>query len=126
HIPYKGASASVSDLAGGQIDTSFTTMPTAAALYQAGRITPVAVSSPERNRDTPDVPTFAELGMPELTVQSWWGLVAPAGTPKEVLQRLEAAVGKVLQSDAVKQRLASVSVVQPADSGAAALQAFLT
>jgi len=126
HIPYKGAAASVSDLAGGQIQTSFTTMPTAAALYQAGRIAPIAVSAPERQPDTPDVPTFRELGMPDLTVQSWWGLVAPAGTPQDVLQRLDAAVGKVMQSDVVKQRLAGVGVALPADTGAPALQDFLT
>jgi len=125
HIPYKGASASVNDLAGGQIETSFTTMPTAAALFQAGRITPIAVSSPQRQADTPDVPTFAELGMQQLTVQSWWGLVAPAGTPQDVLQRLDAAMHKVMQSDVVKQRLAGVGVALPSDVSAKALQGFV-
>lgn len=126
HIPYKGASASVNDLAGGQIETSFTTMPTAAALYQAGRIKPIAVSSPERQRDTPDVPTFRESGLPDLTVESWWGVMAPAGTPADVVQRLDAAMKNVMQSDAVKQRLSSVGVRLPPDTSAQALQNLLT
>lgn len=126
HIPYKGASASVNDLAGGQIETSFTTMPTAAALYQGGRIMPIAVSSPERQPGTPDVPTFKELGLPDLTVQSWWGLTAPAGTPPEVLRRLEAAMQKVMKSGVIKERLASVGVSLPPDTGARAYQDLLT
>ncbi|SAI72415.1 putattive exported protein [Bordetella ansorpii] len=125
HIPYKGASASVNDLAGGQIETSFTTMPTAAALYQAGRIKPIAVSSPQRQADTPEVPTFSELGLPDLTVESWWGLMAPAGTPQDVLQRLDAAMKKVMQAEPVKQRLSSVGVSLPPDTSAAALQKLL-
>ena len=125
HIPYKGASASVNDLAGGQIDTSFTTMPSAAALYQAGRIKPVAVSSPQRQADTPDLPTFRESGLPDLTVESWWGLMAPAGTPKDVIQRLDAAMTKVMQAEPVKQRLSSVGVSLPPDTSAAALQKLL-
>jgi len=126
HVPYKGASASVSDLAGGQIESSFTTMPTAAALYQAGKLKPIAVSSPERQADTPDVPTFKEMGLPDLTVQSWWGLMAPAGTPQPVMQRLEQAMAKVMQADSVKERLSSVGVSLPPDTGARALQDYLT
>ncbi|MEN4918898.1 tripartite tricarboxylate transporter substrate binding protein [Achromobacter spanius] len=125
HIPYKGASASVNDLAGGQIQASFTTMPTAVALYQGGKIKPLAVSSPSRQADTPDVPTFQELGYPGLTVQSWWGLVAPAGTPEDVQKKLADAMAKVMQSDAVKQRLSSVGMNLPSDTSAAALKALL-
>ncbi len=125
HIPYKGASASVNDLAGGQIQASFTTMPTAVALYQGGKIKPLAVSSPARQADTPDVPTFQELGYPGLTVQSWWGLVAPAGTPEDVQKKLSDAMAKVMQSDAVKQRLSSVGMNLPSDTSAAALKALL-
>lgn len=125
HIPYKGASASVNDLAGGQIQTSFTTMPTAVALYQGGKIKPLAVSSPARHPDTPDVPTFQELGYPGLTVQSWWGLVAPAGTPKAVQDKISAAMTKVMQSEPVKQRLSSVGMSLPPDTSAAALQTLL-
>lgn len=126
HIPYKGASASVNDLAGRQIDASFTTMASAVALFQSGKIKPIGVSSPARQAGTPDVPTFQELGYPGLTVQSWWGLVAPAGTPEPVQKKLSEAMTKVMQSEPVKQRLASVGMNLPPDTSAAALKALLT
>ncbi|ARP79706.1 hypothetical protein CAL12_01945 [Bordetella genomosp. 8] len=126
HIPYKGASASVNDLAGGQIDTSFTTMPTATALYQGGKIRPIAVSAPQRQKEAPDVPTFDEAGVPNMTVQSWWGLVAPSRTPAPVLEKLSAAMTKVMQSPKVQSRLNSVGVNLPPDTSAAALKNLLT
>src|SRR5690606_18265952 len=92
HVPYKGAAASMTDLAGGQINASFSTMPSAAAIYKAGKVVPIGVSSPERHRDTPDVPTFRESGFDNLTIQSWWGLLAPAKTPEAVRERLSEAV----------------------------------
>jgi tripartite-type tricarboxylate transporter receptor subunit TctC len=126
HVPYKGAGASITDLAGGQIQASFTTMATASALYQGGKIRALAVSSPKRHKDTPDVPTFQELGVPNMTVQSWWGLVAPSGTPTAVLQKLDVAMAKVMQSPKVASRLANVGVDMPPDSSAAAFQTLLT
>ncbi|HTK02021.1 MAG TPA: tripartite tricarboxylate transporter substrate binding protein [Bordetella sp.] len=126
HIPYKGASASVNDLAGGQIDTSFTTMPTATALFQGGKIRPIAVSASERQKEAPDVPTFDEAGVPNMGVQSWWGLVAPARTPAPVLERLNAAMAKVMQSPKVQSRLNSVGVNLPPDTSSAALKSLLT
>jgi len=126
HVPYKGAAASVSDLAGGQIDISFSSMPSAAALFQAGKIRPLAVSSPRRQADTPDVPTFQEGGLSNLTVQSWWGLLAPAGTPQAVLDRLEAAMAKVMQSPAIGKRYAGIGASLPESSDAKALRAMLS
>ncbi|MGE8589056.1 MAG: Bug family tripartite tricarboxylate transporter substrate binding protein, partial [Alcaligenes sp.] len=81
---------------------------------------------PARQAGTPDVPTFQELGYPGLTVQSWWGLVAPAGTPEPVQKKLSEAMAKVMQSEPVKQRLASVGMNLPPDTSAAALKALLT
>jgi len=126
HVPYKSAAASVSDLAGGQIDISFSSMPSAAALFQAGKIRPLAVSSPRRQADTPDVPTFQEGGLSNLTVQSWWGLLAPAGTPQAILDRLEAAMAKVMQSPAIGKRYAGIGASLPESSDAKALQAMLS
>ena len=126
HVPYKGAAASVSDLAGGQIDVSFSSMPSAAALFQAGKIRPLAVSSPRRQPATPKVPTFQESGLPNLTVQSWWGLLAPAGTPQAVLEKLEAATNKVMQSPAIKQRYAGIGASVPEQTNVQALQALLS
>jgi len=125
HVPYKGAGAAVSDLAGGQIAASFTTMPTAAALYSAGRIVPLGVPSPERQSGTPDVPTFEELGLSGVTVESWWGLVARSSTPSEVIERLEAAMAKVIATPEVAKRFAGVGVAVPADTSSSALRAVL-
>lgn len=125
HVPYKGASASVTDLAAGQIQTSFTTMASASALYQAGRLRPVAVTSPQRQKDTPDVPTFQESGIANMTVESWWGLVAPAGVSKPVRDRLSQAMAKVMQSTRVKARMGAVGVNVPGDTGASALQKLI-
>jgi tripartite-type tricarboxylate transporter receptor subunit TctC len=126
HIPYKGASASVNDLAGGQIDASFTTMASATALFQGGKIRPIAVSAAQRQKEAPDVPTFDEAGVPNMGVQSWWGLVAPAKTPAPVLEKLSAAMAKVMQSSKVQGRLSSVGVNLAPDTSADALKSLLT
>jgi tripartite-type tricarboxylate transporter receptor subunit TctC len=126
HVPYKGAGPAMTDLAAGQVQVSFTTMPTATALYQAGKVRPIAVSSPQRAKETPDVPTFAELGWPGLSVQSWWGLVAPAGTPPEVLKRVADAAQKALHNEKVRARLQTVGLSVPDDSGAGALQKLIS
>ena len=122
HVPYKGASASVTDLAAGQIDTSFTTMASTSALFQAGKLRPLAVSSDHRQKDTPAVPTFTEAGVPRMAVESWWGLMAPAGTPREVQATLSRAMARVMDTTAVKARMAAVGVAAPADGSPAALQ----
>jgi tripartite-type tricarboxylate transporter receptor subunit TctC len=125
HIPYKGAGPALNDLAAGQIQASFTTMPTANALFRAGRVRPVAVSSPERTREAPEIPTFRELGMTGMTVPSWWGLLAPAGTPEEVIRRLADAMDKVLRDPKVLTRLHSVGLQEGAANGPAELQKLI-
>ncbi|CAM3842609.1 Bug family tripartite tricarboxylate transporter substrate binding protein [Bordetella tumulicola] len=90
------------------------------------KIKPIAVSSPTRQANTPDVPTFQELGYDGMTIQSWSGLVAPASTPKDGQKKLSDALTKVMQSESVKQRLASVGMNLPPDTSADALQALLT
>lgn len=125
HVPYKGAAASVRDLAGSQLDVSFSTMPSAAALYQGGKIVPIAVSSPQRSADTPNVPTLAESGFAAMTIQSWWGLMAKTGTPEPALNKLRAATSKVLQDPQLRERLARVGVVVPEDTSAKRLSSFL-
>lgn len=125
HVPYKGAGPAVTDLAAGQVQASFTTMPTATSLFQAGRIRPIAVSSPQRARETPDVPTFREMGWPDLSVQSWWGLLAPAGTPPEVVSRVADAAQKALRDAKVRARLQTVGLAVPEDTGAPALQKLI-
>jgi tripartite-type tricarboxylate transporter receptor subunit TctC len=125
HVPYKGAGPALNDLAAGQIHAGFTTMPTANALFRAGRVRPIAVSSPQRAPETPEVPTFQELGMTGMTVQSWWGLLAPAGTPADVVKRLADATEKVLRDRKVRTRLQTVGLQEPASTSPAELQKLI-
>ncbi len=122
HVPYKGAGAAVTDLAAGQIQSGFTTMASATALLQAGKLRPIAVGSPQRTKEQPDVPTFQESGVPNMSVESWWGLVAPAGVPPAVLMRLSDAMAKVIKAPNVQTRMLAVGVGVPADTSGAALQ----
>lgn len=125
HVPYKGAFAAVTDLAAGQIDVSFTTMASAASLFQAGKLRALAVSSAQRQKSTPDVPTFQESGVSGMNVESWWGLVAPAGTPPAVLGALEQATKKAMDTAMVKARMQVIGVNPPPDAGAVALQTLV-
>lgn len=122
HIPYKGASASVLDLAAGQVQSSFTTMATASALYQAGKLRPIAVGSPKRTAELPNVPTFEESGVPNMSVESWWGLVAPAAVPAATLTRLSEATSKAIRAPSVKTRMDGAGVSIAPETSPAALQ----
>ena len=125
HVPYKGAAAAMQDLAGGQINVSFSTMPSAAAFYQAGKVVPIATSSPERHPDTPNVPTLKESGFEGMTIQSWWGLMVPAQTPEDVRVKLSEAMGKVLKEPVIKERMARIGVDVAEQTDAPTLQRFL-
>lgn len=89
HIPYKGAAQAVTDLMGGQVDSSFATLGSVLPQVQAGKLTALAVAAPQRSPLLPDVPTFAEAGVKGYSADAWYGLLAPAGTPAPVLARLE-------------------------------------
>ena len=89
HIPYKGAAQVVTDVIGGQLDSSFATLGSVLPQVQAGKLTALAVASPRRSALLPGVPTFAEAGVKGYSADAWYGLLAPAGTPAAVLQTLE-------------------------------------
>jgi len=105
HVPYKGASLAVADLIAGHVPVTSTTLTTAATQIKAGRARALAVSSAKRVPDFPDVPTFAELGYPELTASIWFSLSGPAGMPPEIANRLNAEVRRILQLPEVRERL---------------------
>lgn len=105
HVPYKGASAAVLDAVAGHIPFTGTTFSTARPQLDAGTLVPLAISTPERVASYPDVPTFAELGHPDLTSITWFGLAAPAGTSPEVVAKLNAGVNEVLQMPEIVQAL---------------------
>ncbi len=112
-IPYRGGGPMMSDLLGGQIPMMFINQDVALPHVKAGKLRPLAVSSLKRNPLYPDVPTVAESGFPEFQALSWSGLSAIKGTPQPIVDKLEAAMRKILASPEVKQRLESVGFVVP-------------
>ncbi len=97
HVPYKGTGAAVADLAGGQVQLVFSTVPSVLGLVKAGRLKAIAVATRERVPTLPEAPTFAESGVPEYLMDYWYGLFAPAATPKDVQARLATAFRDVLR-----------------------------
>ncbi|WP_059412350.1 tripartite tricarboxylate transporter substrate binding protein [Cupriavidus basilensis] len=105
HVPYRGSAPAVTDLLGGQVQSMFDNTPSSLPHVKAGRLRAIAITSAQRSPLLPDVPTVAESGFPGFDVQSWFALAAPAGTPQPVVERLNAALGKVLAMPDVRQRL---------------------
>jgi tripartite-type tricarboxylate transporter receptor subunit TctC len=105
HVPYKGSSQALADLIGGQIQMIFDTTSSAMGHIKGGKVRPLAVMSPKRSRELPDVPTLAEAGIPNVEMTTWYGLFATAGTPKATLDRLAAETVKVLRMPDVQKRL---------------------
>jgi tripartite-type tricarboxylate transporter receptor subunit TctC len=105
HVPYKGASLALTDLMTGQINTSVSAIESAREQVKSGRIRVLAVASPKRAATMPDVPTFAELGYPDVIATLWMGLVAPAGTPRPRVEKLQTEIAQALQYPDLRQRL---------------------
>lgn len=95
HIPYKGAEA-LNDLMAGRTDFMFATIPSVMGQIKAGKLIPIAVTSPKRSRSLPDVPTVAEMGFPGYASGSWFGLLAPTGTPEAIIMELNQKVNQVM------------------------------
>lgn len=104
HVPYKGSAPAMTDLIGGQVQLSFDNMPSAWPHVQAGRLRALAVTTEERSPSAPDVPTMMESGFPDFKVSAWFGLVAPKGTPQDVIDTLNTAINEVLEMPAVIER----------------------
>jgi tripartite-type tricarboxylate transporter receptor subunit TctC len=105
HVPYKGSGPAVADLVGGRVQIMFDAAPSLIAHIRSGRLRVLAAASAERNRLLPEVPTFGELGYPKVAVSLWYGLLAPAGTPKPVVEKLNREVAKALGSPDVREKL---------------------
>ena len=105
HVPYRGSAPAVTDLLGGQVDSMFDNAPSALPHIQSGKLRPIAVTSAQRTPFLPDVPALAESGYPGFDVQSWFALVAPAGTNRPIIDQLNAALNKSLNMPDVRQRL---------------------
>lgn len=105
HVPYKGSGSVMPDLLGGQVNALFAAMPTVTGHLREGKLRAIAVTTPKRFRGLPEVPTIAELGYPGYDFSSWFGILAPAATPRPATDRLQAEVVKALKDQAVQDRL---------------------
>ena len=105
HVPYKGSSQALTDLVGGQIQLSFDTTSSAMSFIKGGKVRALAVMTPKRAAELPDVPTLAEAGVPGVEMTTWYGLFTTAGAPKEVVAKLYAETMKTLQLPDVQKRL---------------------
>lgn len=108
HIPYRGSAPALADLLGGQISLMFDLTPTALPQIAAGRVRALAVTSPRRSPVAPDLPTMAEAGVPGVEVVSWFGILAPAGTPPAIVNFLNAEIVKAMQSPEVRTVMAGL------------------
>jgi len=112
HFPYRGSGPALLDLIGGTMDVMFDNLPSALPQIKAGKLTALAVTSAERSAALPDVPTIAEAGpVKGFEASSWFGLLAPAGTPPEIVNRLQQETAKALATPALKERLVSQGAI---------------
>ncbi len=108
HIPYKGSAPALNELMAGRLDVMMDIVPTASPLVNSGKLRALAVSTPKRSSLLPDTPTMQELGFRDFDVSSWISLMAPHGTPPDIVQKLNAALNKALQTTAARARLSAV------------------
>ena len=106
HVPYKGSGQAMTDLLGGSVDLNFDTLPGAINQIQAGKLRPLAVTSAERSKRLPDVPTLAESGIKGLDVVQWYAVLAPARLPQPVLDKLDRALAQTLADPEIQSKLA--------------------
>ena len=124
HVAYKGAGQAVTDVLANQVPSAFMTISSANAHFASGKLRPLALTSPARLPEYPDVPTFAELGHPNLTGTTWFAMSGPAGMPQRVVEKLNTEVRKGLQSEAIRSQMQRESMVT-ADLDVAAFRRFI-
>lgn len=108
HIPYKGSSPALADVAGGQVVGFIGNMPPTVPLIKAGKLRALAVTTTTRSALMPELPTIAEAGLPGFETVAWFGVLAPAGTPPEIVNRLSAEIGKIARSPEMREKLVAM------------------
>ena len=111
HVPYKGSAPAIADLVGGQVQLMFDNLPSALAQIKAGKLRALAVTSAQRAAALPDAPTIAESGLPGYEASSWFGLLAPAGTPADVVAKINGEIARWLASPEAKEKLSSQGAI---------------
>jgi tripartite-type tricarboxylate transporter receptor subunit TctC len=107
HVPYKGAAPALSDVIGGQVDAIFISLQGAGGNFKGGKLKPLAITSAQRLSSAPEIPTFAESGYPKFQMVQWYGILAPKGTPAELVDRLNQQVKAAINAPDVADKLRS-------------------
>lgn len=110
HVAYKGGGPAISDLVGGNVSMSFASMTSSLPFIRSSRLRPLAVSSKERSAQLPEVPTMAEAGVPNIVVRDWQGILGPRGTPRPIVDKLAAEIGRILRDPGNQERFASLGL----------------
>jgi tripartite-type tricarboxylate transporter receptor subunit TctC len=118
HVPYRGAAPAINDLLGQQVQMTFLDLPVILPHIKAGTLRPIALGARARAPTAPDVPTTAEVGMPDLLIENWYGMIAPAKTPEKIVAALNRIANEAMADPGVKQRLADQGLTVAGDTPA--------
>jgi tripartite-type tricarboxylate transporter receptor subunit TctC len=116
HVPYRGAAPAINDLLGQQVQMTFLDLPVILPHIKAGTLRGIALGSPRRAPTAPDIPTTAEVGMPDLLIENWYGMIAPAGTPEKIVATLNRLANEAMADPGVKQKLADQGLTVAGDT----------
>lgn len=111
HVPYKGNSLAFTDLLGGQLQAMLGSVATFSGMLESGKLRAIVVTSPKRSQFLPNIPTSAEAGFPDFQIEFWWGLMAPAGTPRDVVKRLNTELNQILAQADMREMLSRVAAI---------------
>src|SRR6202040_4113105 len=116
HVPYRGAAPAINDLLGQQVQMAFLDLPVLLPHIKAGTLRPIALGAPQRSPTAPDVPTTAEVGMPDILIENWYGMIAPAKTPDNIIAALNRIANEAMADPSVKEKLAAQGLTVAGDT----------
>ena len=116
HVPYRGAAPAINDLLGQQVQMALLDLPVILPHIKSGMLRPIALGAPKRAPTSPDVPTTAEVGMPDLLIENWYGMIAPAGTPANIVNLINKITNEAMRDPQVAQKLADQGLTVAGDT----------
>jgi tripartite-type tricarboxylate transporter receptor subunit TctC len=116
HVPYRGAAPAINDLLGQQVQMAFLDLPVILPHIKSGTLRPIALGAPKRAPTAPEVPTTAEVGMPDLLIENWYGMIAPAGTPANIVNLINKVTNEAMRDPQVAQKLADQGLTVAGDT----------